>query len=326
MYSQSENRDKLSSPQQIADSFNYYFASTFEKSQSSIFNDFSPCEFNDIFFTIQDVENALFSVSPGTGLDQIPGSFLSKHYKDLSFHVYNLFCEICKTDIFRSSWKESYVRPIYKAGDKKLINSYRPNRILSKLSLVFERICYDTLYPIVESKLYSLQFGFVKKRSTTLQLLLFLNHVYENFDKGLPTHCCYLDFSKAFDKVPRFQLLQKIRNLGVGGTFLKLLSCYLSDRKQCVKICNVFSDFLPVTSGVPQGSILGPLFFVIFINDLPEACISSLLFIYADDSKIVHNDIKRLQVDIDNCHEWAESRAWQLKKNWKIIGDKKCFN
>ena len=142
-------------------------------------------------------------------------------------------------------------------------------------------------------------------------------------NNDLTAYCCYLDFSRAFDKLPHSILLDKLRKLGIGCGLLNIFSSYLSDRYQCVKLGDVYSEYASVANGVPQGSILGPLLFVIFINDLPDVCNSSFFFLYADDSEMICNSMPRLQSDINACIEWSKINLMQFnaaKTQFLVIG------
>ena len=138
-------------------------------------------------------------------------------------------------------------------------------------------------------RLQESQHGFRKRRSATIQLLLFLDRIYELNDQQdlQELAVLYLDFAKAFDTVPHDILLTKIKIFGIGGKLLSLIYSYLNNRKQCVKIEDCSSTLKEVTSGVPQGSILGPLLFLLFINDLPETMNDTDSFGYADDFKAI---------------------------------------
>ena len=146
---------------------------------------------------------------------------------------------------------------------------------------------YPALYDHFIKLLTRSQHGFVKNRSVVTNMLSFLKEIYEAIDKNVENHVIafYTDFSKAFDKVPHYELLQKMSNIGVGGSFLEIISDYLSNRKKFVRADNFSSETLEITSGVPQGSLIGPLFFCNFINDLPEVLKFSDPYIFADNLK-----------------------------------------
>ena len=253
----------------IATASNNHFSNVFNRSVG-IFTDFSPGDFNDVVFGFEEVNAALKLASLGTGLESIPGLFLRENADNLTFHVYKLFAGIVDSCEYPSQWKDSYVTPIFKSGSKMDISCYRPISILSKPSLIFERVLYNKLYSFVADRLTHRQFGFTRKRSCQSQLLLYLHDIHKSLDENSESFAVYLDFCKAFDKVPHHVLLQKLRNFGVGGNLLRLLSSYLKHRRQCVKINGVLSGFL-----------------------------------FADDSKSRAHSLRLLQADVDRCVEWA---------------------
>ena len=161
------------------------------------------------------------------------------------------------------------------------------------------------------------QFGFISGRSTVTQLLKYLNKCVDILVSGGVVDAIYLDFAKAFDTVPHSRLLGKLRSYGINGNVLKWIEAFLRDRTQVVKVNGEESFSAPVLSGIPQGSVLGPLLFVIYINDLPD-CISSDSFLFADDTKIFREitsaeDSDKLQRDLKALEDW--SKKWLLQFN-----------
>ena len=161
------------------------------------------------------------------------------------------------------------------------------------------------------------QHGFLNRRSCLSNLLVTLEEITALYDEGLPVDEIFLDLSKAFDKVPHQRLLYKIRNIGITGDLLKWIESFLTNRRQRVRINNTFSDWCNVKSGVPQGSVLGPILFIMYINDLPDV-IKSSCKIFADDTKLIQairdmGSIEQLQKDLNAIHNW--SKTWKLEFN-----------
>lgn len=169
---------------------------------------------------------------------------------------------------------------------------------------------YNKIFPLVADSIHELQHGFVKGRSTSTQLLHVYHNISDAVDKGDQVDMIYLDFSKAFDRVPHHLLLHKLKMYGFHGTLLKWFRSYLDHRKQRVVIGGQDSDWTEVTSGVPQGSILGPLLFLLYINDMPKCVLSSQVALFADDSKCYKtirdiSDCISLQDDLNQLHSWS---------------------
>ena len=187
---------------------------------------------------------------------------------------------------------------------------------------MLERIVYNHLIDFVNCTICTKQFGFLRNHSTLQQLLIFVNTVNHSLNSNSQTDVVYLDFKKAFDSVSHNELLFKLWSFGITGNLWKWLQAYLTNRVQCVSVNNSVSDVLPVVSGVPQGSILGPIMFLVFVNDLPAAVTSSLVLLFADDAKCFKkvseiSDCLSLQQDLNNLATW--STFWNL-----LFNEEKC--
>ena len=173
------------------------------------------------------------------------------------------------------------------------------------------------MYPYVKAKISNSQHGFLNNRSTVTQLVEFVDLTYTCNDQNIATWTVYFDFRKAFDSVPHNLLLNKLSIMGLDQKFINLLSFYLRGRSQRVHVDGVLSESLEITSGVPQASVLGPLLFLIFIDDLPGATSSSICFLFADNCKLTSSSsMQDIQTDID------ELVAWSLRNGQTLHPDK----
>ena len=214
-------------------------------------------------------------------------------------------------------WKRANITPVHKGGSKRSVEQYRPISILSTLSKLFERLVHNEVYPVLHNTLIQQQHGFVKKRSTTTNLLVFTSDLFDNIDNRIQVDAVYTDFRKAFDRVDHELLLNRIAFNGIRGNLLRWFISYITNRCQRVVINGYHSYTSQVTSGVPQGSILGPLLFIIFINCIGNCFRNSKFLLYADDLKVYRpirnlQDCYLLQEDLDRLTEYCYSSKLHL--------------
>ena len=211
-------------------------------------------------------------------------------------------------------WREARVVPIHKSGPLNNKANYRPISLTSVILKTLERILRNRIagYLVSNNLLCPQQHGFVKRRSCLTNLLSFLDEVTRKLDDGEIVEVCYFDFSKAFDSVNHRFLLHKLAGYGVPKTLCSWVRAFLWDRTFHVVVRDALSANVVVTSGVPQGSVLGPLLFVVYINDLAEK-LSGKSFIYADDLKVVTTSPEMLARDLETVREW--SHTWDLPLN-----------
>ena len=233
----------------------------------------------------------------------------------------NLIFQSCiKHDEFPTEWKKANVVPVYKKSGKQILKNYRPVSLLPICGKIFERLLYNRLYEyFIENELISTnQSGFKPGDSCINQLLSITHEIYQSFDNGFEVRGVFLDISKAFDKVWFKGLVYKLKQNWVAGNLLSTLANFLKDRKQRVVLNSQNSTWVNVEAGVSQGSILGPLLFLIYVNDLPENLLSNPK-LFADDtslfSVIFDKDLsaKNLKDDSNRINNWAFQ--WKMSFN-----------
>ena len=311
--------------------FNRYFFSVFTSTScknTDHIKDSSICadSFSSLVFSEAEVYNALVSLDPNkaTGIDGIGPKILKYCALSLFHPLCHLFNLSLSSGTIPSEWKIHLITPVYKSADRSYISNYRPISLLCNTSKVLESLIHDKIIDHVTAIISPHQFGFLSGRSTIQQLLLFFHHIYDAVSHGYQTDTIYLDLRKAFDSVSHSKLLDKLRDFGIFGDLWNWFYCYLSDRMQCVRINSAISDFLPVISGVPQGSVLGPILFIIYVNDLPSSITSSNILLFADDAKLFKHIIQfphihEFQNDLDLLYDWSVSN----ELNFNIS---KCVN
>ena len=245
-------------------------------------------------------------------------------------YIFNQAVTLCT---FSNGWKIARVIPLFKNGQRNLPGNYRPISILPALSKVMERILYTQLYEYlsVNNLLSEHQFGFRKYHSTASALLDCTNDWYINMDQKLFNLTAFIDLKKAFDTVNHEILLEKLLLLGITGRAFQLLESYLSDRSQKCEVNGFISKESKITWGVPQGSILGPLLFLLYINDLPSCLNSTKPRMFADDTNITSSgncidDVENaVNSDLKNLRKWLMANKLSLnvaKTEFQIIGTK----
>ena len=230
-----------------------------------------------------------------------------------------LINQCLQTGIYPSQLKMSRIKPLFKSGDKSLFSNYRPISLLPSLSKIFERVIFDQLlgYFTNNNLLCLDQFGFRPGHSTELAALRLVDHLITQMDRcKIPTNI-YIDLSKAFDTLNHSILLEKLQYYDVTGTSLSLLDNYLSDRCQYVKYNGHRSNTLPITTGVPQGSVLGPLLFLIYINELPMVSDVFNRWMYADDTTLYCNIDQNVSEEVIN-NELSKVSQWLVANKLSI--------
>lgn len=290
--------------------------------------------------TEEVVHKAITSIkSKSTGNDGVSPKFLHiilPHILPVITHIFN---SIITTSYFPACWKCARVIPLAKCNFPKSLSDYRPISILPFLSKAFERIVHNQIseYISLNNLLAENQSGFRPNRSTTTALLEISEEIRTSLDKGSMSVLTLLDFSKAFDSVDHDLLLQKLQNqFNFDISICKLLSSYLLNRHQFVMQGEDSSSMEHLSRGVPQGSVLGPLLFSMFINDLPSAVSNSYCHLFADDVQLhirgpisnVQETILKLNEDLANVYSWSCSNRLKLnpdKSTYIIISRKKLI-
>ncbi len=309
-----------------ADALNQFFASVFlprpntprVPTLTTTFD--SSTEFIPV--SIEEVLCLLSALSIGkaTGPDGISARLLKECANVIAPSLTELFNKSLASGKVPTEWKYANIVPVPKTSETRIINNYRPISLLSLVSKVLEHVVHARSLYIVKPLLHPQQHGFRSQRSCITQLLDVVHNIGKALDCGKEIDMIYLDFSKAFDSVPHDKLIVKLQQFGITGPLLDWYRDYLSGRKQRVVIDGVSSSYLDVTSGVPQGSIVGPPLFLVFVNDLPDAAEHSKVPMFADDSKCFRviempHDTELLQSDLHSLCNWSSTS--DLKFNLK---------
>jgi hypothetical protein len=309
-------------PKDQAELFNEYFEEQFsDASDYDVDIDYSDDYVNDIDFSVGRVRKLLkdINVNKSAGPDGINGKVLKGCRESIAYPLSCIFNISYNSGQIPSDWKLANVVPVHKKGSKTSVENYRPISLTSLVMKIFEKIVRDELLAKCQHKLNDKQHGFLPHKSCTTQMVGYIDSLSSSLNDNIRTDVIYFDFAKAFDSVNHDIILKKLKEqFEIDGTLLKFIMNYLKDRQQRVVIGGSQSNLKAVKSGVPQGSILGPLFFVLFINDISE-CVSegTHITLYADDTKIWRriagwNDHNILQRDIDALKSWADTNKMKF--------------
>ena len=323
-------------PTIIANKFNTFFADiglrlseSVNNTHNALFTDYlhNP-SMHDFTFELITEETTMkilnnLKPKPSCGYDGISTKLLKTCKLEICKSVTLIINQTLSTGIFPDSLKVAKVIPLYKKGDKALFDNYRPISILPSISKIFERIIFNQINDHFTSHnlYYDGQYGFREKHSTQLAALELIDRITHELDLGNTPINIYIDLSKAFDTLDHNILISKLEHYGIKGTALQLLLSYLSNRKQFVQYGDILSQKTDILMGVPQGSILGPLLFIIYINDMVHSSELFKFINFADDTTLITNlkneDTRNesLNTELANVHNWLKANKLSLNVN-----------
>ena len=260
-------------------------------------------------------------VDKSPGPDMIHPRILQEVASQISKPLLYIFDLSLGSGLLPDDWKKSIVSVIYKKGSKSAVSNYRPISLTCIVCKLLESVIRNHVmdYFIINHLFSSRQYGFIKGRSTVLQLLNLVNLWTKYLENKGQIDIIYTDFEKAFDKVPHKRLISKLESYRITPQLIVWIKSFLCERSYCVKVNGKYSEWKEMTSGIPQGSVIGPLLFVIFINDLPAFVDSkSDIFLFADDAKMYKfissvQDAEELNVCCEQLFSWC--KTWLMKLN-----------
>ena len=304
---------------------NDLFASVYIKEDNNNFNKLcnidNQISMDQLVITYEDILQKLsqINVNKSAGPDGLHPKILYEMRNEIALPLKIIYEHSINNQEVPSDWKTANISPKYKKGSKLDASNYRPISITCIICKLLESIIRDHIVKYFTiNKLFNInQYGFIKGKSTVLQLLKILEDWSEKLEIGGQIDVIYTDFEKAFDRVPHNRLISKLHSYNIDQNVINWIKAFLCGRKQYVKLNDQYSNASNVISGIPQGSILGPLLFIIYINELPEICTSNL-YLYADDAKLykhILNPLDRttIQEDLNKINLWTEN--WLISLN-----------
>ena len=289
----------------------------------------------NIEITTAGIEKLLIKLKPhkAAGPDDISARLLKEMAKEIAPILQILFQQSYNTGTIPTDWSNANVVPIYKKGHAHDPANYRPISLTCICCKVMEHIVTSNIMRHARNNniLYPLQHGFLNRRSCETQLLEFCTDVLNNLEKNQQTDVLIMDFAKAFDKVSHPHLIKKLDHYGIRGKTKEWIASFLHNRQQRVVIEGDTSEKVPVTSGVPQGSVLGPSLFILYINDIATK-LNSTVRLFADDTVAYlaikgSKDAESLQQDLTKLGEWEKKWCMEFHPSkCQVISITKCRN
>lgn len=327
------NEKITSDPKLISSSFNDYFSSVADNVRNNIKHSSKNFEIflknrnpNSFFFSpimpdeISKIITSL-NINKASGPNSIHHIILNTLNNEISTLLANLFNASLANGEFPSILKSVTVIPVFKnKGSPLTASNYRPITLLSNIDKIFEKIVYKRLLAFLDTNniLNNRQFGFRSKHSTIHALISLTENIRKNLDEGKFSCGIFIDLQKAFDTVDHEILLSKLNHYGIRGIANSWFKSYLTNRYQSVSISNILSSFIKIKYGVPQGSVLGPLLFLIYINDLSNSILFSDVFHFADDTNLLYSSSslksikKHINIDLKHLLHWLNANKISL--------------
>ena len=312
----------VESDEEKAELLNGFFSSVFVQESAENKPEFKKRATNDSISDIIVTEKMILDKlkkldsSKSMGPDKLHPHLLKLTSKEICLPIKIIFAKSLSCGTIPEDWKKANVTAVFKKGNRCDPTNYRPISLTCVLCKVLESIIKDNimLFLETESLLNDCQHGFRKDRSCVTQLIQFMEYLTKSLDSKDTIDILYLDFKKAFDTVPHQRLFTKLKGYGITGNLLQWIISFLTKRTQRVVVNDQMSTYKSVISGVPQGSVLGPLLFILYINDIADAIHSSTK-LFADDTKLYNSSTNHhiLQKDLHSIFDWA--KMWQMEFN-----------
>ena len=330
-----QNGESITDPVKISEIFNNFFASVGDTEAKNIpKNDTDPLSYlrglppESMFLGPTDKEEILketkkLNKKKSSGWDGIPSFILLDTLPVMTTVFTHCINDSFQKGIFPDCLKLAHVVPIHKKAERTNPTNYRPVSLLSAFSKVFEKILFNRLYKYMEPKLIDEQFGFRPKHSTSDLMIYLLEHISKLLSTDERCLILFFDLAKAFDTLDHKILLRKLERYGIRGIPLKLIDSYLSNRSQQVLVNGSLSSEKKMMIGVPQGSILGPLLFIIYMNDIILATNIGKLGIYADDTTAIIGSPNKTEL-IDKSKNMLEDLGKWFSCNKLSLSPTKC--